>query len=735
MTPIYLLRFSKESSGRLTETLVCFVATAQYDVGEISTALSREFEQNLAPDEILFLCGVPIDRQLAIAWEGREMGAVRSRLRDDTFVEILSYNEYGAEVQRTTLAGAPGDASIVLDEILRRGATRIFNSRGGFIEPNSSYHFENPSGRHTDRFMRLSNLLARQSEIAFLALAVMTRLPEQTRIAYIDTPALYAIVSAINEQWRFISPSRRPLLADNFGSYGGATKFDFDQKEGAVVMISASSSGGLAAKLIKDQNFNALSILHVLYLGKDPEKLTVAVDLAFDKALNPEGITDERETFTKGLCTLCNRGSKAIPLQGDQFDIRGPQLEPLIVKQSDAPRSLDDSLKKLAATETLQVRSVRPMLWVDSGRLLAVAEYRDQLDFFTRRHVPAGIQYCIIDKEESRPFADRVAKISKGKFQILTRDQIESIEVSPAELVHPFLVIVDVIASGRNLLEISRDLRNVCPNASIIYLVGFGKISSSRAREVLKSNLVQTHHATPHAFEIVEEMVLPGPNLSNAWVDELNFLQSTKDAWDEALEPLLEARLARLRHSAKPMVDDLFIANAEDQHLALQSGFAFWEADRDGATQADVFFTIASILQHLRTKPSGAGTQAIRTNWLQQTLLSPENFGRYNDGIIQASILRASNPAELEFQFEPALSADAGRIIRRVVEAADRKRGDAAAEFLTALCTRRLTLNQEDLKSVLAPLDPAPPLIAWLLKMARTLCLEISDGDPQGAAR
>lgn len=732
MTPLYLLRFPKKSSGHLIETLVCFVATDHLDIGEISTALSSEFEKNLAPDEILFLCGKPLVKELSAAWEGREMSAALSRLRGDTSVEFISYDKTGQEVGRKTMAGTPATSPTGLDEILRRGATRIFNERGGFVEPNSSYHFENPSGRHTDRFMRLSNLLTRQSEIAFLALAVMRHLPANARFAYIDTPALYAIVSAVNEQWRFIAPSRRPLVADNFGSYGGAVKFDFDQKDGAIVLISASSSGGLASRLIEEQNFSPSAILHVLYLGKNTDKLSVAINLACDTATNPEGIVEERETFTKGMCLLCDRGSKAIPLQGDQFDIRGPPLEPLIIKQSDAPRSLDENFARLATTQTLQVKSSRTMLWIDAETLLAVPAYRDRLDFFTRRHVPAGVQYCIIDKEQTRPFAECVAEIAKGAFKVLTRDQIESIEVPADELIDPFLVIVDVIASGRSLLEISRDLRNVCPKASIIYLVGFGKITSSRARELLKSNLVQTHHAAPHAFEIVEEMVLPSADLANAWLDELDFLQSTQDSWVEAVRPILEARLARLRNSAKPMIDDIFVANSDKQHLALQEGFAFWKENRTGASHADVFFTIASILQRLRTKPSGAGTQALRTNWLQQTLLSPENFGRYNDGIIQASILRASNPAELDFQFEPTLSADAGRIIRRVIEAADRQRGDAATEFLLALCTGRLTLSQQDLRTILEPLASAPPMIAWLLEMLRVRRLKKLSSDAKG---
>lgn len=93
-------------------------------------------------------------------------------------------------------------------------------------------------------------------------------------------------------------------------------------------------------------------------------------------------------------------------------------------------------------------------------------------------------------------------------------------------------------------------------------------------------------------------------------------------------------------------------------------------------------------------------------------------FGRYNDGIIQASLLRAARPTELDFAGDAGLSKDAARIIRRIVADSNRARGEAASEFLVAIGSGRLKLDRNGLETVPATLDGAPPLVEELRQLA-----------------
>jgi hypothetical protein len=193
--------------------------------------------------------------------------------------------------------------------------TEIFRRRGGFVESTPAFHFENPSGRHTERFMRLSNILARGAEIGFIAFATLPHVPADATIAYLDTPAAFAVIAAINEQYS--SFSRGPLQADCFGSYQGYTGYDFSRQRDAVVLISASSSASLARKLVEQEEFEEDRIIHLLFLGSVAPPRHLVCNLASDPQENPGGITSLPYAGRHDICKLCAAGSVAIKLNGD----------------------------------------------------------------------------------------------------------------------------------------------------------------------------------------------------------------------------------------------------------------------------------------------------------------------------------------------------------------------------------------------------------------------------------
>jgi len=80
-----------------------------------------------------------------------------------------------------------------------------------------------------------------------------------------------------------------------------------------------------------------------------------------------------------------------------------------------------------------------------------------------------------------------------------------------------------------------------------------------------------------------------------------------------------------------------------------------------------VHFTNASVLQRLRANAFVPGERRIISNWFQQTILAPGNFGRFNDDVIQASLLRAAHPYELNFADSAEESRELGRLLRRVI--------------------------------------------------------------------
>lgn len=715
------------------ETLVVFLADDELQADELSALVDVHVERQLAPDEVVVVVRETARGGVATAiGEDDELEAMRARLGRHAKITVVGFDALGAEAGRQVALGGGEPSALGLAEIARRSVTSIFTERGGFVEANANYHFRNPSGRHTDRFMRLSNILVSSAEISLIAMAALPLLPPDAVTVHVDTPAMFPIVSAMTDHLRSLAPTRRTLKAESFRSYLGVDSHEFDAKLPSAVMISASSSGSMANR-IAARGFPADRISHLLFLGDETSGTRCAVNLAFHEPDNPHGITDRRETFVEGSCRLCDDGSIAVPLVGDQFDMGGPEFEPLTVNKTDAPGTLSQTMARLARSGALSISLTagarRRQYLVRTDRLVKWNRFDERLAYFARRFVPSTVRECIVLDADSSSFAKRLLEHAAVAPRVLGRDEVDRLgrdeKVDDVALDgQPIVIAAAVIESGRALRDVSRDLRRSRPNSPQIYVVGLAKNPTPARRNELERTLVQTKGASEHAFATVEELLLPPSDAPNAWIAERGFLDRLK-AMGFPLSTELDQRLATLKKASSPLSDDLFVAN-DANALALQPGFVFWPTDlpdlRDpAASQADVFYTISSVLQRLRTNPPKPGARALRSNWFQQTRLDPANLGRFNDGVIQASLLRAARPTEIDFSTDDPLRKDAARIVRRIVEASHLPRGEAAAEVLVAIGSRRLRLHHDDLAEVLRERPTHPPLVAELADACRRL--------------
>lgn len=729
MRSLFTLRFDLRRTSisgheRSRDVLMVFVSTPELDPETFASTVEAEMESNLVPDEVAIVVRDPsYDEILAQLRSNSLHISTLGRLSTST-VTLVGYDCNGRETRRSEVTEVALGGSINLDDVRRRGVTFIFNERRGFVEANSTYHFENPSGRHTERFIRLSNILARSAEIAFVGFCCLPHVDPTVRRAYLDTPSLYGVVAAINEQRRSF-PDTEWILAENFSSYTGFDDYEFDE-EAAVVLISASSSGSLAARLVAEKNIEPQQIIHLLYLGRKPSPSPVVCDLSKNEEANPDGVTDLPSVNEAVDCAICASGSHAIKLQGDQFEFAGPQHDSLLVGVADAPKGLSQLMSRYACDGVFGVGlgrggSKSPRLFhVDSEKLIANNEFATKLDYALRRSLPASLSLVIAADDQSRPLAEMVASRLANPAPVVARDEIDSIPKTTKDAI---AIVASVIESGRTLLDVSRDLRSIAPEAPLIYLVGMAKTTGEPKRDRLDSSLTQTHNLFPYQVVTVDQIVLPASHDRHAWSAELQLLVDPEviKLVPAGLERIVRSRVDRLRRASEALGDDLFAANA-DEPLSLQPGFVFWPKalpSKNRHRQADVYFTIASVLQRLRANAAGAGDHRIISNWFQQTMLAPGNFGRFNDDIIQASLLRAAYPHELNYADAASESREMGRLLRRIISACESPRGGAASEFLLALATRRMQLRQDDLDQVLEMEIPEVPMVRFLLDTCR----------------
>jgi hypothetical protein len=171
------------------------------------------------------------------------------------------------------------------------------------------------------------------------------------------------------------------------------------------------------------------------------------------------------------------------------------------------------------------------------------------------------------------------------------------------------------------------------------------------------------------------------------------------DLADDA-EWLKEQSLASIDLMARALETrgNSYLQTASDKDLKLTSGFVFWDPTsqvRDESNNAAVsFLAMSAVLQNAREH--GEVGSRLSSSMHETVVLDAENFLRFNDGVLQASLLRAADAHELDYSGSPELSEMLREFLEKVFLNASRPYGDASLEFGLALATQRLRLTTAD---------------------------------------
>ena len=156
----------------------------------------------------------------------------------------------------------------------------------------------------------------------------------------------------------------------------------------------------------------------------------------------------------------------------------------------------------------------------------------------------------------------------------------------------------------------------------------------------------------------------------------------------------------------------------------MTEGFIFFEGKLESEIKerkipfGTVYLAIAAALQCARELKDK--NNQLKSSGYESVVLAPECFLRFNDNILQACLLRACHPSELDYSSSPHLSKLMKEFLTKVFDRHNHKYGDAALEFAGALATGRLRLKNDDfdtvIKEALGKLkNNASPLLGFLL--------------------
>ncbi len=322
----------------------------------------------------------------------------------------------------------------------------------------------------------------------------------------------------------------------------------------------------------------------------------------------------------------------------------------------------------------------------------------------------------------SYPTSKDLAELAKTDFESNGTNKISTFNLRQLQEEKPTesaasLVISACIADPSELFAINRELREKQPKGNTTYLSPIIRYSNKKERDRLISNLTfgELGSSTFSLFR-AKEIKLPRCEKNHSWRSELGVLRRMH-AWLERsgkeMPSQIDARILKLENSpAIGLSEDLFWESPNGKPLKIRPDFTFLDTnggDRQ-ISQADIFVVISAVLNELREGLPKKRKLVYRP--FERSVISPDNFQRFNDGVIQASILRAARNYELCFANCPIdLSKSLFDLLENKLSKSNWVEAEAITEFMLAILLRRLTLypqHEQQLCELISNLSSCP---------------------------
>jgi hypothetical protein len=748
---IYTSAYVKEN--QLGEKTPCTVTVVFCDREKIERAnlqgeIKKYYEANYQTDEIFVIGGEysePALEKLFIT-EKLEIFKDIPKLQRDHLAQSLYLFTFNKDGELKCINKQEGISKTILENVINDGLIHIFKERGGLIEAKgNAHHFVFPSGKHCNKFLRTGNILIHSCEIYFIAFNLLPKYKENYHMQiYCDTSSINTLAFALLELKRkLIGEDYKMIPVESFSSYKGifskATRFF----ENSLILVSSSTSGNIIEKITKHHaNIEDANITVLYFLGSDADylrrKSNVICNLTKSSS-NSHGL-QYYDTYTERDCIYCKNGSYPVEVKGDVFLLEKPKINRVTLKVTDASKKLSSFVNQFKSSgvvtnNVLKVNykenlspTIKYEIYFDMHHVLCKIEesdnklykdYKQRLFNFINQYIPSNAKYFItLPDEGSTKLAEIIINYIKpnyaeGKLPEVVRFDDVADKIKDVKTEGAVVIIGSCIANGKNLLYLSRTLRPF-DKLRLIYFIGLTRTNNEEYLLSLKSNLKQgIYGKESNSFVEVESFCCNKDSKNTSWLQEKDFIRELTDTIEEqnltVATKYFTDRVELIDDSIssrnKGLANSLFYPNTKGEQLELRKGFAFYNfADyTTEVSQADIYFTISNVFNSLRNGNDYEHC-LVQAEYVRN-IIDPNNFYRFNDGIIQACILRSASPAELSYRIDDELSSEMKSILGKVIEQHNTPQGEGLIEFLYSISIGKLTLKEEHLFEISRKLE------------------------------
>ncbi len=588
--------------------------------------------------------------------------------------------------------------------IINVGLKKLFNVKGVIQKAPSGFTFIKPSGDRSQYFLKTEEALSDSENVQFVAFCLLPRIQKrnaqistQIKSIYVDTMGIASVGYALRElHWGQSEDATSIPRIESFHSHEGLDSLGPPMHSTSFCLISASQSMNLQTKWKTHTKTSDLEVVTLLTntSARNASEALHSLDILTDKKdlLDPQSLHEIRII-----------GEKFYP---DQIKPRKVLLRQKYHTVNEAYQlavkfhSLD--LFKVQCRNGVGSSKVHP-IYLDMAKLSNDDHFKKWLDNIVDQYVPISTQAVICqDDESSYLLAKLIISRIREKYNIpyIQQEPIKDTELSTKTINKDgaLVIVAATVGKGSKLLSISRDLRDVHTGARC-YVVGAQIAETKGQINVLKQNLKSPSSNANWRLETFISLAVGKYKGQSFATEELLFrnLDTNIDG--------VEIRQSKLLGSDTGMMETVFWPSSSSENpLQLRSDFAYWpniQYEPNAKFAAWIFCTIASMLQKAREDKSLPPDCQLSTEAYQNVILDPENFLRYNDGIIQAAILRAADPNEIDYSCSVDLSNTMKNILLKIFEYYDKDQGEASFEFALALSTGRLKIQNTHLEEVI----------------------------------
>lgn len=663
-------------------------------------------------------------------------------LRDAGDALKLQVQDFAAGQGTSSMGGSASGTWIDIPPQLVEGwLFDLFESSGALVHAPAGVHFTKSSGKHSTAFLRASSTLLSTAACGFIAMVALARLDRlPPRRMFVDTSPLlsvaYAMSAVANARgyWTGTAP------VQSFSSYGGKDKLPL-LGVGDIVLISASTSGGLAKELL-GKGVREQSLLTLFFLaseeGGGASKGSIACDLTV-RAERTFGYLPIKSYAPQG-CALCAQGYVKAELEGDQFLLDRRSVKRLRLLRTTQHESARKLFEKTARSKVWAVSLYdKPVgrTGIELAHDAVLAEggiFEEDFARLLERYAPTPLDLVVcygISAAQLQALAARrsVAKLLDGAA-FLHRSELESLNLGATKRRNA-LVVFDVLQDHSQARTVNALLRGVCNGGNVAYIAALSVAETARSAKDLEVFLTfGSRGADTFTYKAAGRLLLPyNTDEASPWDKERALLQRMGTA---SLSPQLATRLSLLGQAGLAS-EELFLPALTGQALEVSPDFVFLDTIErpEEVSQADIYAIVSNVLACARAGESNAdiGSPPARSvlapSWRQtslfQTLLCPSNFKDFNDAVLRAALLRAATEQEMNYVLDDLLSAEMLDLLIAQVHGWNGSAGDSLPEFLLALATGRLRLTRSHTVQLRHVLDLAglPEYVAPLVSAIR----------------